>query len=50
MRYFLFWQFTNGHQWHQYFNSLAEAEKAALDFGLYTHPQINKIEIKELES
>jgi hypothetical protein len=49
-KFFLFWSFTNGHQWHQDFATLEEAQKAALDFGLYTHPNIDKVEIKELEA
>ena len=46
----LWWAFTNGHEWHKLFNTEDEAVKAALDFGLYTHPQMTWVEIVKEEN
>jgi len=42
------WEFSNHHQWHRDYETREMAETAALDFGLYTHPQIINVEIKEI--
>ena len=46
----LTWKFSNDHQWHRDFDSFGQAHDAALNFGLYTHPQIVHVHIKDLEN
>jgi hypothetical protein len=47
-RAMLEWCFVNGHKWHREFPTHEEAQTAALDFGLYTHPQIEWVNITEV--
>ena len=47
-RAMLEWCFVNGHKWHREFPTQEEAQTAALDFGLYTHPQIEWVNITEV--
>jgi len=45
----LTWKFSNDHQWHRDFDSFGQAHDAALNFGLFTHPNIVHVHIKDLE-
>jgi hypothetical protein len=46
----LTWKFSNDHQWHRDFNSFGEAHDAAYNFGLYSHPQVIHVNVKDLEN
>ena len=46
----LTWKFDNDHQWHRDFESFEEAYRASYDFGLFTHPRIIHVHVKDLES
>jgi hypothetical protein len=46
----LIWKFDNDHQWHRDFATHKEAFDAAYDFGLYTHPRIMHVIVKDLEN
>ncbi len=44
----LTWTFDNNHTWHRDFDTLQDAWSAAYDFGLYTHPRIVHVYVKDL--
>lgn len=46
----LTWTFTNNHSWFRDFESVGSAHDASLDFGLFTHPNIVHVQIKDLEN
>ena len=46
----LTWKFDNDHQWYRDFDTIKEAYDAAYDFGLYTHPRIIHVHVKDLEN
>jgi hypothetical protein len=46
----LTWKFSNDHQWYHDFDSFGEAHDAAYNFGLYSHPQVVHVNIKDLEN
>lgn len=45
----LTWTFSNNHTWFRDFESFGSAHDAALDFGLFTHPYIVHVHIKDLD-
>ena len=46
----LTWTFTNNHTWFHDFDSFGQAHDATLNFGLFTHPNIVHVYIKDLEN
>lgn len=44
----LTWTFDNGHQWHRDFDTIKQVYDAAYEFGLYTHPRIVHMHVKDL--
>ncbi len=46
----LTWTFDNNHYKHRDFETLEECFRSAFDFGLYTHPRIVHVHVKDLEN
>ncbi len=44
----LTWKFDSDHQWHRDFDTIKESYDAAYEFGLYTHPRIVHVHVKDL--
>ena len=45
----LTWKFDNDHQWYRDFATIKESYDAAYQFGLYSHPRIVHVYVKDLE-
>jgi hypothetical protein len=42
----LTWVFSNDHEWHKYFDSLAEREQFIMTTGILSHPDIVRVTVQ----